>query len=60
MCEYDFEFSEGETILTEYSHKYRVDDFKAMANAVGLAVKNLWTDENEKLEVMYLEQQYAD
>ena len=56
VCEYAFEFSESETILTEYSHKYRVNDFKAMASEVGLEGKNLWTDDNEMFAVMYLEQ----
>jgi uncharacterized SAM-dependent methyltransferase len=55
VCEYSFEFAEGETVLTEYSHKYTISAFGQMANEVGLDVKNVWTDENDMFAVMYLE-----
>lgn len=56
VCEYFFEFAEGETVLTEYSHKYTISAFGQMANEVGLDVKNVWTDKKEMFAVMYLEQ----
>lgn len=55
VCEYSFEFAEGETVLTEYSHKYTISAFGQMANEVGLDVKNVWTDQNNMFAVMYLE-----
>ncbi len=55
VCEYSFEFAEGETVLTEYSHKYTISAFGQMANEVGLDVKNVWTDENDMFAVIYLE-----
>ena len=38
------EFTAGETICTEYSHKYTVDEFASIAAASGLALhKGGWT-----------------
>lgn len=39
-------FEEGETIHTEYSHKYNVPDFEAMLQDIGYGIKNVWKDEN--------------
>jgi len=55
VCKYSFLFEEGESVLTEYSHKYTVESFGQMANEAGLAVKNVWTDANDMFAVMYLE-----
>jgi dimethylhistidine N-methyltransferase len=55
VCKYSFSFEEGESVLTEYSHKYTVESFGQMADEVGLAVKNVWTDVNDMFAVMYLE-----
>ena len=38
-------FAAGETILTEYSHKYTVDGFLALLGAAGFSRLRLWTDE---------------
>ena len=38
-------FSAGETILTEYSHKYTVADFHTLLDAAGFGRQNLWSDE---------------
>src|SRR5262249_58029970 len=40
-----FAFAEGETIRTEYSHKYRLEDFRALARPAGLEVEQVWTDD---------------
>ena len=37
-------FAAGETIHTENSHKYSVDDFRALAAEAGWAPRRLWTD----------------
>lgn len=38
-------FEEGEYITTEYSYKYGIDDFTALAARAGWQVERLWTDE---------------
>ena len=47
-------FAEEETILTECSYKYSLDDFAATALAAGLAVRKVWTDPEQKFSVQYL------
>ncbi len=49
-----FEFTFGERILTEYSHKYTVDGFARMAAEAGLQVSRAWTDDQNWFCVMYL------
>jgi len=49
-----FEFVEGETICTEYSHKYDVDEFAAIARRAGLALHREWTDEAQNFAVLHL------
>jgi len=49
-----FHFEQGERIFTEYSHKYRVDQFVSMADQAGLKMDALWTDSNEYFAVMHL------
>ncbi len=39
-----FSFSQGETILTEISCKYGVDEFRALAQRAGFAAGQTWTD----------------
>lgn len=39
-----FDFVEGETIHTESSHKWSVEDFAALAASAGLALDRVWTD----------------
>ena len=46
-------FSEGETIRTEYSYKYTLDDFEALAAEAGLAVEQVWTDPKSYFSVQY-------
>ncbi len=53
-------FAAGERIHTEYSHKYTVAGFAAMAEKAGLAMKRVWTDDREYFAVMYLENKRAD
>lgn len=42
-----------EAILTEYSHKYTMDGFAAMAARAGFAVQKVWTDADELFSVQY-------
>ena len=39
-----FSFREGETIHTECSYKYRVEDFHALARRAGYKPERVWTD----------------
>jgi dimethylhistidine N-methyltransferase len=53
--EHSFGFSEGERILTEYSHKYRLDEFAAMVASTGFEVERVWTDPQKHFSVQYLQ-----
>ena len=44
-----------ETIITEYSYKYRVDDFQEMAAESGFEARKMWTDEDDLFSMWYLE-----
>ena len=44
---------DGEAILTEYSHKYTLEGFAAMASSVGFDIKRVWTDANALFSVQY-------
>ncbi len=46
-------FAEGETIRTEYSYKYTLDDFEALAAEAGLGVEEVWTDDRSYFSVQY-------
>jgi L-histidine N-alpha-methyltransferase len=50
-----FAIAEGESIRTEYSHKYSRADLRSLAVAGGFAVRRTWTDECEYFAVTYLE-----
>src|SRR5690606_32876525 len=54
MGEKRFEFSAGERILTEYSYKYSIDGFAALAEQAGWCRRESWTDEREYFAVIYL------
>ncbi|HEX5787417.1 MAG TPA: L-histidine N(alpha)-methyltransferase, partial [Woeseiaceae bacterium] len=47
-------FAAGDGILTEYSHKYTLDGFAAMAHTAGFEVAKVWTDEQQLFSVQYL------
>jgi L-histidine N-alpha-methyltransferase len=48
------EFAEGERILTEYSHKFTLAGFAAMAAQAGFEVQQVWTDADALFSVQYL------
>lgn len=43
----------GEGILTEYSHKYTLDGFAALAEAAGFSVEKVWMDRKRLFSVQY-------
>ena len=47
-------FDDGESILTEYSHKYTVDGFAAMAGVAGFTVNKVWSDPDQWFSVQLL------
>ncbi len=50
-----FDFTKGESILTEYSYKYSRDEFASLVNRAGFRPSRVWTDDNELFSVWYLE-----
>lgn len=50
-----FTFRAGETIRTEYSYKYTLDGFAALAADGGFQVRQVWTDDRMYFSVQYLE-----
>ncbi len=51
----EIEIAAGEAILTEYSHKYTLEGFAAMAREAGFEVKKVWTDKDRLFSVQYCE-----
>jgi len=49
-----FSIDEEEAILTEYSHKYTLEDFAAMAKGAGFNVNGVWMDAERLFSVQYL------
>ncbi len=47
-------FARGESIWTESSYKYNLDEFAQMAAAAGFKVGRVWTDEQQWFSVQYL------
>ena len=48
-------FEKDETIWTESSYKYTLDEFKILANDSGFSVKKVWTDKDNLFNVQYLD-----
>jgi dimethylhistidine N-methyltransferase len=44
----------GESIWTESSYKFSIDEFQQMAATAGLEVERVWTDEQQWFSVQYL------
>lgn len=49
----DIAFAEGESIITEYSHKHTLDGFAEMILAAGFCVARVWTDPQQWFSVQY-------
>ena len=47
-------FAKGESIWTESSYKFTLDEFENMAAAADFKVERVWTDENQWFSVQYL------
>jgi uncharacterized SAM-dependent methyltransferase len=46
-------FGKGETIHTEYSYKYTLDEFADLMAEAGFAVEEVWTDDRSYFSVQY-------
>lgn len=51
---HSFAFAEGESIRTEYSHKYTLESFAELAQRAGLRVERVWTDPQQWFSVQLL------
>jgi L-histidine Nalpha-methyltransferase len=49
-----FSFAAGEILVTEYSHKYSLAGFRALAEENGFAVAQVWTDPQQLFSVQLL------
>lgn len=49
------EFSDGESIHTENSYKYSVDDFRELAMSAGFIPSHVWLDDERKFSVHWLD-----
>jgi dimethylhistidine N-methyltransferase len=47
-------FAQGESIWTENSYKYNLDEFQQLAAAAGFRVERVWLDERQWFSVQYL------
>jgi len=52
--DHTFRIQEGESILTEYSHKYTLPDFKELAKEARFAVEKVWVDSESLFSIQYL------
>ncbi|MFT7222617.1 MAG: L-histidine N-alpha-methyltransferase [Cellvibrionaceae bacterium] len=50
-----FLFSKGETIHTENSYKYDLENFRSLVNDAGFIHRSSWVDQNKWFSVHYLE-----
>ena len=51
--EEEISIHDGEAILTEYSHKYTLDGFAALAQRAGFSIERIWTDADDMFSVQY-------
>ena len=50
----EFPFDDGESIFTESSFKYTLEEFESLAAAGGWTVRQVWTDDRRLFSVQYL------
>lgn len=50
-----FDFAAGESLHTENSYKYSLDEFRQLATAAGFVCRHRWTDAQERFAVVFLE-----
>ena len=50
----EVQFEPGESIRTECSYKYSLEEFAALASEAGFEVVRVWTDPKKLFSVQYL------
>jgi L-histidine Nalpha-methyltransferase len=55
LGEHLFSFTEGEKIITEYCHKFSLEDFRELASAAGFEHVNTWLDPNRWFSIQLYE-----
>jgi uncharacterized SAM-dependent methyltransferase len=55
-----FDFAEGETIHTENSYKYSVEEFRALAARAGFVTDTVWTDADKLFSLHLLKTEEED
>jgi dimethylhistidine N-methyltransferase len=54
IADHTIEFTLGEAIVSEHSHKYTLEGFAELASNAGLRVRQVWTDNDKLFSVQYL------
>jgi uncharacterized SAM-dependent methyltransferase len=54
IADQQFEFTKGESIHTENSYKFTVEEIEELAESGGFKMIKLWTDINQFFSVCYL------
>jgi dimethylhistidine N-methyltransferase len=54
VCGIEIHFKTGESIWTESSYKYSLEEFADLAAKAGFKVRNVWTDDARLFSVQYL------
>ncbi|MBE9127409.1 MULTISPECIES: L-histidine N(alpha)-methyltransferase [unclassified Coleofasciculus] len=54
IAQIPFHFHEGETIHTESSYKYSIEEFQELADRAGFDAPQVWTDANHLFSLHYL------
>ncbi len=55
LDEQNYLFKEGETIHTENSYKYSIEEFHQLCEKAGFQAKKVWTDDNNLFSIHYLQ-----
>ena len=54
MADQEITFKANEFIITEYSHKYSLDEFGALARSAGWEPERSWVDDDRLFSMHYL------
>jgi uncharacterized SAM-dependent methyltransferase len=52
----EIRFRQGETLRTEHSYKYTIDEFQLLAMEAGFHPVQVWTDEQQLFSLHHLKQ----
>jgi dimethylhistidine N-methyltransferase len=49
-----FAFAAGEVMVTQYAHKFAIEEFEAVAASAGFAPRRVWTDPDRMFAIFFL------